>query len=270
MATEESFEDEPQENEKLNTSGNEERIKMETKSNHGSTINNGNQQQRRTTRSQYKYVQEQLRTNRHYQLHALSLLIILFLGITLLVIGIKVLAFYLQSEDVICESAQCLRSSARITASLNRSIDPCTDFYRFACDGWISSRPLPPTRAYHSVSEDVREQIYFDLRHYLDKILPTTPSSDPHFKVKQFYQSCMSLEDIDFSSQNNFLHEMQKAGGWNLISNWHGQSWDQSLSLERLQILYGVSPYFRINVGVDDLNPTLPFIIKVTFNLHHH
>ncbi len=27
--------------------------------------------------------------------------------------------------------------------SLNRSVDPCVDFYKFSCGGWQAANPLP-------------------------------------------------------------------------------------------------------------------------------
>lgn len=36
-------------------------------------------------------------------------------------------------------------------ASLDRTVDPCTDFYRYSCGGWLANNPLPPDRSRFSV-----------------------------------------------------------------------------------------------------------------------
>ena len=43
----------------------------------------------------------------------------------------------------ICASAQCVEAAAEILNSLDPEIDPCEDFYGFACNGWIQNNPIP-------------------------------------------------------------------------------------------------------------------------------
>ena len=46
-------------------------------------------------------------------------------------------------EKNVCTSVQCVQSAAEILNSIDKKIDPCEDFYGFACNGWIKNNPIP-------------------------------------------------------------------------------------------------------------------------------
>ncbi|OTF78983.1 endothelin-converting enzyme 1-like protein [Euroglyphus maynei] len=207
--------------------------------------------------------------NRHQRIQAFLLLIIFILGLTLLIIGIKVLIETFSHEQPICDSSDCLFSAARIAAKISHTTtnkqqqQPCDNFYEFACGQWIDDHPLDEYQGQYSTVDEIKDQIYRDLKHYLDRILLTIPHDDPFYKTKFFYESCMNLEEIDRNSFDYFKHEIIDAGGWNIIGNWHGPSWHPDLALEKLQTYYDVDAFFRVTIGADDLDPQLPFIIKI-------
>ena len=39
-------------------------------------------------------------------------------------------------ESPVCLSESCVMAAGTILTSLDRSVDPCQDFYQFACGGW--------------------------------------------------------------------------------------------------------------------------------------
>ncbi|HUK34414.1 MAG TPA: M13 family metallopeptidase [Vicinamibacterales bacterium] len=86
-------------------------------------------------------------------------------------------------------------SSAVDVSSLNRAVDPCADFYQFACGGWMASHPVPSDRATWSRFDELQERNDQILHDILDKAAahPTRETQ----KIGDYYASCMDEHVID-------------------------------------------------------------------------
>lgn len=42
-----------------------------------------------------------------------------------------------------CLTPACVTVASSVLNAMDTSIDPCDDFFRYACGGWIKSHPIP-------------------------------------------------------------------------------------------------------------------------------
>jgi putative endopeptidase len=77
-------------------------------------------------------------------------------------------------------------------ANIDKSVDPCVDFYQYACGNWIKNNPIPPDYPDWISFSEVYEHNLGVLRQILDKAGANDPKRSPVVqKIGDFYASCM-------------------------------------------------------------------------------
>ena len=77
--------------------------------------------------------------------------------------------------------------------ALDQSVNACTDFYQFACGGWISRNPVPADRARWGRFDELAERNQAALRAILDK----AASSAADRQIGDYYTACMDERGIE-------------------------------------------------------------------------
>src|SRR5262245_51495091 len=74
-------------------------------------------------------------------------------------------------------------------AALDKRVDPCVDFYQFACGGWIAKNPLPPDRRSFGRFTELQDRNFEILRRVLEAPPDGASNADAR-KAADFYAAC--------------------------------------------------------------------------------
>ncbi len=92
--------------------------------------------------------------------------------------------------------------------ALNRSADACSDFYEFACGGWLAKNLLPADRRNWGRFAEVQEGSFATLRRILE-----SPGGDAdQRKAGDYYASCMDEAAIDAAGPRPLTPTLERIG----------------------------------------------------------
>ena len=144
-------------------------------------------------------------------------------------------------------------------AALDRAVDPCDDFYRFACGGWEKATEIPDDRSRWNRSfSEIDQRNESDLKVILEssrprkgakktpakELTPTSGAADaPLARVGRFYASCMDEKAIEKVGQKPLRPLLDAANKLKSPS-------DLTAALVALHS-HGVWAFFDVSAGQD-------------------
>jgi putative endopeptidase len=134
-------------------------------------------------------------------------------------------------------------------SAIDKTADPCTDFFAYACGNWVKNNPIPGDQSrwgrFNELSERNRYLLYLDLKKAADD-----PKSPLQHKYGAFYAACMNTDLADQLGDKPLQPVLKRIDA--LASK------EQLASLlSDLQSKEGVGAFFRFGASPDQKNSTM-------------
>jgi len=126
-------------------------------------------------------------------------------------------------QQEVCLTPECAVAAAGIIQAMDVTADPCEDFFRFSCGGWMDGNTIPEGKS--------KWGRFYELRNEVDEALKeivtgTEAAPASVGNLRTMFSACMDTETIETAGLHNILAEWfgpeAGDGGWPMVQ---GNSW---------------------------------------------
>ncbi|XP_048523628.1 neprilysin-2 [Dendroctonus ponderosae] len=167
-----------------------------------------------------------------------------------------------KASEGVCNTTECARVAAHIQNFVNRSADPCEDFYKFACGNLHKNFTRNDSNLITAQQSDIHTWLY---KIMVDKKIDETTKLPDNFKTLQkFFSTCMKIRNAEGTNMA-FLNAVEYiTGGWPKdFENVKHQSWWDLMLKSRemgmqfdffLDVNIAEFPHAYLQIGPPELN----------------
>ncbi len=99
-------------------------------------------------------------------------------------------------------------------ATIDRSADPCVDFYQYACGTWVKNNPIPPDQSRWGRFSELQERNRAVLHEILEEAAKPDPKRDPVTReIGDYYAACMDEKAIDARGIDPITPQLERIRG---------------------------------------------------------
>ncbi|XP_029801745.1 endothelin-converting enzyme 1 [Suricata suricatta] len=186
------------------------------------------------------------RTQMEKRLVVLVALLVAGLVACLAALGVQ----YRTRTPPVCLSEACVSVTSSILSSMDPTVDPCQDFFTYACGGWIKANPVPDGHSRWGTFSNLWEHNQAIIKHLLEN--STASVSEAERKAQVYYRACMNETRIEELKAKPLMELIEKLGGWNITGPWDKDNFQDTLQVVTSH--YRTSPFFSVYVSADSKN----------------
>lgn len=162
-----------------------------------------------------------------------------------------------------CVTSGCIKTASNIRKYLDESVDPCDNFYEFACGNFRRNTMIPEGKGSIDLFSIVEDLVGEQLRTIISGSSELNESR-PFQLAKNFHSSCLNETIIEKRGLKPFHDILKEFGGWPVLK---GDSWlsDDFDWVEIVKIFrrkgFSTRAIFSLSVETDTKNSTKRVLI---------
>uniref|UniRef100_A0A915JG33 Peptidase M13 N-terminal domain-containing protein n=1 Tax=Romanomermis culicivorax TaxID=13658 RepID=A0A915JG33_ROMCU len=98
-------------------------------------------------------------------------------------------------ENCHCVTQGCVLAAVNLLNSIDTNVDPCQNFYQFACGKWKKDNPIPDEKSSHGPFNIAAKKVAQQLRTLLEDDSDGNTTNSIRF-TKALYKACMDLDAL--------------------------------------------------------------------------
>ncbi|KAF5273621.1 hypothetical protein FQR65_LT04620 [Abscondita terminalis] len=127
------------------------------------------------------------------------------------------------NNNVLCLTSSCIVTASRSLEYFNTEIDPCVDFYSFACGAFLEESILPDEGSEKTLLTDVSELVNKQLHEVIKE--SKTNKLESRVSLIKLLNRCLHVDGNTNHEVENVKSLLNSLGDWPILV---GTKWDES------------------------------------------